>query len=253
VPSRTLVVVPTYNEVENIPVFLRRLRAAVPAADVLVVDDASPDGTAAAARTAAGELGQIEVFDNGAKSGLGGAYRPGFGWGLDHGYDVLVQIDADLSHDPATLPALLAKIDEGADMAVGSRYVPGGSIPNWPFHRRTLSRYGNRYAAFLLRLPQTDATSGFRAYTADITKAIDLPNTKANGYGFQIELAYRVARWGGRVAEVPITFTDRVRGTSKMSWRIIVEAMWLVTRWGVRDRVRELRRGVPASSRRSSR
>jgi dolichol-phosphate mannosyltransferase len=252
VPSSTLVVVPTYNEVENIPEFLRRLRAAVPYADVLVVDDASPDGTAAAARAVAADLGRIEILDNGAKSGLGGAYRPGFAWGLERGYQVLVQIDADLSHHPETLPDLLRKMDEGADVAVGSRYVPGGAIPHWPIHRRTLSRYGNRYAAALLRLPLRDATSGFRAYTADVTKAIDLPNTKANGYGFQIELAYRVARWGGRFAEVPITFTDRVRGASKMSWRIIAEAMWLVTRWGVRDRVLAPRRGAPASSRRWS-
>jgi dolichol-phosphate mannosyltransferase len=232
--------VPTYLEVENIETYLRRLRAAVPTADVLVVDDSSPDGTADAAEVAAAELGRIEVLVRPAKTGLGNAYRAGFGRGLAQGYEVLVQMDADLSHDPAALPTLLRELDNGADFAIGSRYVPGGSIPHWPFHRRALSRYGNLYTRVALRMPLSDATSGYRAYTADIVRAIDLVNTKANGYGFQIELAYRVSRHGGRVAEVPITFTDRVRGKSKMSWSIIAEEMWLVTSWGVRDRVRKL-------------
>jgi dolichol-phosphate mannosyltransferase len=244
---RTLVVVPTYLEVENIETYLRRLRAAVPTADVLVVDDSSPDGTADAAKMVAAELGQIEVLVRPAKTGLGNAYRAGFGRGLERGYEVLVQMDADLSHEPAALPTLLRALDDGADFVIGSRYVPGGSIPHWPFHRRALSRYGNLYTRFALRMPLSDATSGYRAYTADIVRAIDLVNTKANGYGFQIELAYRVSRRGGRVAEVPITFTDRVRGKSKMSWSIIAEEMWFVTGWGVRDRLRRLtRRSRPA-------
>jgi dolichol-phosphate mannosyltransferase len=234
--------VPTYLEVENIETYLRRLRAAVPTADVLVVDDSSPDGTADAAKVVAAELGQIDVLVRPAKTGLGNAYRAGFGRGLERGYEVLVQMDADLSHDPAALPTLLLALDDGADFAIGSRYVPGGSIPHWPFHRRALSRYGNLYTRFALRMPLSDATSGYRAYTADIVRAIDLVHTKANGYGFQIELAYRVSRVGGRVAEVPITFTDRVRGRSKMSWAIVAEEMWLVTGWGLRDRIRKLTR-----------
>ena len=231
---------PTYLEVENIGTFLRRLREAVPTADVLVVDDSSPDGTAGAAQQVAAELGQVDVLVRPAKNGLGNAYRAGFGRGLDKGYEVLVQMDADLSHDPAALPTLLQALDDGADFAIGSRYVPGGSIPHWPWHRRAMSRYGNLYTRFALRMPLSDATSGYRAYTADIVRAIDLVNTKANGYGFQIELAYRVSRYGGKVAEVPITFTDRVRGKSKMSWAIVAEEMWLVTGWGMRDRVRKL-------------
>jgi dolichol-phosphate mannosyltransferase len=212
----------------------------VPGADVLVVDDNSPDGTADAAKAVAAELGRIDVMVRPAKDGLGNAYRDGFGRGLTQDYDVLVQMDADLSHDAYALPTLLEALENGADFVIGSRYVPGGSIPHWPFHRRALSRYGNLYTRFALRMPLTDATSGYRAYTADIVRAIDLVNTKANGYGFQIELAYRVSRHGGRVAEVPITFTDRVRGKSKMSWSIVAEEMWLVTTWGIRDRVRKL-------------
>lgn len=240
-PPRTLVVVPTYNEVDNIGVLLRRVRAAVPEADILVVDDNSPDGTADAAKQAAADLGHIDILHRPAKAGLGPAYRAGFGQGLAQGYDVLVQMDADLSHDPSALPEMLDAVQGGAMLAIGSRYVPGGSIPHWPFHRRALSRYGNRYAAAVLGLGVSDATSGFRAYPAETVRAIDLVSTQANGYGFQIELAYRLSRLGGRIVEVPICFTDRVRGTSKMSWRIIAEAMWLVTRWGVRDRLRRSR------------
>ena len=239
---------PTYLEVENIGTFLRRLREAVPTADVLVVDDSSPDGTADAAEVVAAELGQVDVLVRPAKNGLGNAYRAGFGRGLDKGYEVLVQMDADLSHDPFALPTLLQALDDGADFAIGSRYVPGGSIPHWPWHRRAMSRYGNLYTRFALRMPLSDATSGYRAYTADIVRAIDLVNTKANGYGFQIELAYRVSRHGVKVAEVPITFTDRVRGKSKMSWAIVAEEMWLVTGWGVRDRVRNLTRRSRAAA-----
>jgi dolichol-phosphate mannosyltransferase len=234
--------VPTYQEVENIEAYLHRLRAAVPDADVLVVDDNSPDGTAAAARAVAADLGRIDVMVRPAKAGLGNAYRAGFGQGLERGYDVLVQMDADLSHDPAALPHLLDALDRGADLVIGSRYVPGGSIPHWPYHRRALSRYGNLYTRWSLRMRVTDATSGYRVYTADIVRAVELVHTKANGYGFQIELAYRISRHGGKVVEVPITFTDRVRGKSKMSWPIIAEEMWLVTLWGARDRLRRLTR-----------
>lgn len=234
---RALVVLPTYQEAENIAEVLRRLRAAAPRADVLVVDDSSPDGTAAIAKAAGHELGGVDVLVRPSKSGLGSAYRAGFAEGLDRGYDILVEMDSDLSHDPARLPALLRAVEAGADLALGSRYVPGGSIPDWPFHRRWLSRSGNRYADLLLRLSVRDATSGFRAYRAGALRGIDLGSVRADGYGFQIEMAYRVAGNGGRIVELPIEFVDREKGTSKMSVRIIVEALLLVTWWGVRDRV----------------
>jgi dolichol-phosphate mannosyltransferase len=242
---RVLVVVPTYQEVENIEEMLRRVREAVPLADVLVVDDGSPDGTADIAAKVGEALGRVEVLRRDAKGGLGPAYRAGFGRGLAEGYDVLVQMDADLSHDPAAIPSLLAAL-ESADLAVGSRYVAGGSIPHWPAHRRALSRYGNRYATAVLGLGIRDATSGFRAYKAETLRIIDVENSTATGYGFQVELAYRAARRGCKLVEVPIVFVDRVRGLSKMSSRIIAEAMWSVTMWGLRDRVRSLRSGESA-------
>ncbi len=234
---RALVVLPTYQEAENIVEVLRRLRAAAPAADILVVDDSSPDGTAALATAAGHELGGVDVLVRPAKSGLGSAYRAGFAEGLARGYEVLVEMDSDLSHDPARLPALLRAVEEGADLAVGSRYVPGGSVPGWRRRRRWLSRAGNRYADLVLGLAVRDATSGFRAYRAEALHRIDLRTVRADGYGFQIEMAYRVAGTGGLVVEVPIEFVDRTRGTSKMSGHIIVEALLLVTWWGVRDRV----------------
>ncbi len=158
--------------------------------------------------------------------------------------DVIIEMDSDLSHDPAALPSLLAAVDDGADLVIGSRYVPGGTIPNWRLHRRLLSRWGNRYAAVVLDLPLRDSTAGFRAYRATALQKIDLDAVRADGYGFQIEMAYAVRRSGGRIVEVPISFKDRVRGTSKMSSRIVVEALGLVTWWGFRDRV--LRRGKRA-------
>lgn len=229
---------PTYQEATNVVTVLQRIRAAAPAAHVLVVDDSSPDGTADLADAAGAELGQIEVLRRASKSGLGSAYRAGFGHGMAQGYDVLVEMDADLSHDPAALPSLLKAVDDGADLAVGSRYVPGGAIPNWAFHRRALSRWGNRYAAFMLHLDVADATSGFRAYRADMLRKIDLDTVSTDGYGFQIDMAYRVAGAKGRIVEVPIEFADRVRGSSKMSMRIIVEALGSVTYWGLRDRIK---------------
>ena len=232
---RTLVVLPTYEEADNIAEVLRRLRAAVPAADVLVVDDSSPDGTAEIAKAAGAEVGGVDVMIRAGKAGLGSAYRAGFAEGLRQGYDILVEMDSDLSHDPAALPTLLRAVEGGADLAVGSRYIPGGSIPRWSVRRRALSRWGNRYASFVLGLPVADSTSGYRAYLATGVAGLDLPTVRADGYGFQIEMAYRVARNGGRIVEVPIDFVDRERGTSKMSTRIIVEALMLVSWWGVRD------------------
>jgi len=237
----SLVILPTYNEVENIVEVLERVRAAVPGAHVLVVDDGSPDGTADAAEAWNAEHGQVTVMRRLEKSGLGSAYRAGFGWGLAQGYDVLVEMDSDLQHDPADLPALVSAVAAGADLAIGSRYVPGGQVPGWKWSRRFISQGGNRYAGIVLGLGVRDATAGFRAYGAGALGAIDLEGVRADGYGFQVEMAYRVQRNGGRIVEVPITFGDRQRGTSKMSMVIVIEALVLVTWWGIRDRL--LRRG----------
>lgn len=234
--SRVLIITPTYQEAENISEFLRRARAAMPDADILVVDDNSPDGTADVADATAAELGHIEVLRRPGKAGLGNAYRAAFTIGLARGYDILIQIDADLSHDPAVLPTLIAEVEGGVDLAIGSRYVPGGSIPHWPWHRRALSKYGNAYTGFMLRTGVQDATAGYRAYRAETLRTIDYASTRSKGYGFQIETAYRVARAGGTIVEVPIAFTDRVRGTSKMSLAVMTEEMALVSWWGVRDR-----------------
>ena len=234
---RALIVLPTFNEADNMAEVLRRARASAPDADILVVDDSSPDGTAEIAKAMASEVGGVDVLSRPAKSGLGSAYREGFRWGLERGYDVLVEMDGDLSHDPADIPRLLRGIDEGADLVIGSRYVPGGEIPAWAWHRRALSKYGNRYAAAMLRLDVHDVTAGFRAYRSDMVGRIDIDTVRADGYGFQIEMTHRVVRAGGRIVEVPIKFVDRRLGTSKMSSHIVVEAMTLVTWWGVRDRV----------------
>lgn len=239
---RTLLVLPTYDEAENIVEVLRRVRAAAPAADVLVVDDSSPDGTAHIAKMAGHDLGQIDVLVRAGRSGLGSAYRAGFAEGLARGYGVLVEMDSDLSHDPAALPGLVAAVVAGADVAIGSRYVPGGTILHWPVHRRWLSRWGNRYAARALCLGVADATSGFRAYRAEALRQLDINAVTAAGYGFQIEMVYRLARAGSRIVELPITFVDRERGRSKMSLTIAGEAMALVTWWGLADRLHRRRR-----------
>jgi glycosyltransferase involved in cell wall biosynthesis len=234
---RTLVVVPTYEEAANITEVLHRVRAAAPEVDVLVVDDSSPDGTADLAKASAAELGHVDVLVRERKDGLGNAYRHGFREGFDRGYEILVQMDADLSHDPAELPNLIGAIEGGAEMVIGSRYIPGGEIPHWPWYRRALSRYGNRYACVVLGMDVHDATSGYRAYRVEALKAIDIFSTRSKGYGFQIETAYRIARSQRPLAEVPIVFTDRVRGQSKMSFSVMLEELILVTWWGIRDRV----------------
>ena len=239
---RTLIVLPTFNEADNIVEVLRKLRAVVPEASVLVVDDSSPDGTADLVEEVAEQIGDVSVMRRPAKSGLGSAYRDGFRHGLAAGFDVMVEMDSDHSHDPAALPLLLAAVADGAALALGSRYIPGGSIPDWSWYRRALSQWGNRYAAAVLGIDVNDATSGYRAYRAEALAAIDFHTVQADGYGFQVEMAYRVLTSGGRIVEVPISFTDRVRGESKMSSRIVVEALVLVTWWAIRDRILRIRR-----------
>lgn len=238
---RVLVVLPTYNESENVELVLRRIRGSLPGAGVLVVDDGSPDGTAELAERVGKELGDVEIMRRTAKSGLGSAYRAGFAWGMEHGWDVMIEMDADLSHDPGQLPRLVAPIEAGrADLVVGSRYIPGGSIPNWSWHRRLLSQGGNIYASAMLGLHVTDSTSGFRAYRSDVLRRVDLGAVRADGYGFQIEMVYEVLGAGGRVTEVPITFVDRVEGKSKMSSAIVIEALVLVTVWGLKRLLRAM-------------
>jgi len=238
---RALVVVPTFNEVDNIETLVRQILDVLPDARVLVVDDSSPDGTAELATKLAGELGRIDVLSRPAKSGLASAYRDGFDWGLGHGAPILVQIDADLSHDPSALPALVSAVEHGADLAIGSRYVPGGRISGWPFRRRWLSRWGNRYAAGMLGLAVNDATSGFRAYAAAAVRWLDMDSLHTEGYGFQVEMTHRLVRGGGSIVEIPITFSDREHGESKLSGGIVREALWLVTRVAVRDVFRPAR------------
>jgi dolichol-phosphate mannosyltransferase len=235
---KPLVVLPTYNEAENIVEVLSRVRDAVSHVDVLVVDDGSPDGTAEIAEAWGDENGGgVQILRRAEKSGLGSAYRAGFATGLDQGYQILIEMDSDLQHDPAMLPALIHAVEDGADLAIGSRYVPGGEVPAWKLSRRVISQAGNIYSGLVLGMHVRDATAGFRAYRDDALRQIDLPDIKADGYGFQIEMAYRVSKSGGRIVEVPITFGERERGESKMSSVIVFEALWLVTWWGLRDRV----------------
>ncbi len=239
---RALVCIPTYKEIENIEEVLRRTRLAAPDADILVLDDNSGDGTAELAEKLGEELGQIEVLRRPGKAGLGAAYRAGFAVGRQRGYEILCEMDADLSHQPESLPELIRRVREGADLAIGSRYVPGGAVPNWPAHRLAISRWGNSYARFMLGHRVTDSTAGFRAFRTTALSAIDHAHTRGEGYLVQVETAYKISRIGGVIVEVPITFRDRERGTSKMSLRIVGEAMGWVTVWGIRDRLLHRRR-----------
>ena len=245
---RPLVIIPTYNEAENIERILRRIADSLPEAGVLVVDDGSPDGTGDLVKVVAAELPDVHLMARSGKSGLGSAYRAGFAWGLAQGYDALIEMDADFSHDPAVLPAILAPLTEGFDLSIGSRYVEGGAIPNWARHRHLLSRGGNRYASVVLDLHVADSTAGFRAYSAGIMRQLDLSAIRAEGYGFQIEMTYRAKQHGAAIVEVPITFVDRAAGESKMSSRIVFEALALVTWWGIGRIVHGLRReGRPSA------
>ena len=228
---------PTYNEAENIGRWVERARAALPDASLMIIDDSSPDGTAALAEAACLAAGNAQVVIRPDKNGLGSAYRHAFDLALQSGADYVVHMDADLSHDAAALPSMVAALETGSEMVIGSRYVPGGATENWPLHRRLLSKWGNRYTAAVVGLRVHDVTSGFRAYTADAVKRIDPAATRADGYAFLTELAVRANDLGLTVTEVPIVFRDRTYGTSKMSLRIIVESMLLVTRWGISRRI----------------
>jgi dolichol-phosphate mannosyltransferase len=236
-----LVVVPTYDERLNIEPVVARVRAAVPGADVLVVDDASPDGTGEIADRLAAEDGQVHVLHRVGKQGLGSAYLAGFGWGLQRGYDVLVEMDADGSHQPEQLPLLLAALVD-ADLVLGSRWVTGGQVVNWPKSREFLSRGGNLWTRIALGLPIRDATGGYRAFRRETLLGLGLDNVASAGYCFQVDLAWRALKAGYRVVEVPITFVERERGDSKMSQRIVVEALIRTTLWGIEHRAKQLRR-----------
>ena len=238
---RVLTVIPTYNEKENLPIVVERLRAAVPDCDILVVDDNSPDGTGQLADSMAAEDSHINVLHRTIKDGLGGAYLAGFDWGLEAGYDVFVEMDADCSHQPEQLPLLLQAIEGGADLAIGSRYVPGGKTKNWPLHRQILSRGANLYTRLILGTKVKDITAGYRAYRREALQKLNLEGIDSKGYVFQVDLAWRSEQAGLKIVEVPITFIEREIGSSKMDGNIIVDSMTKVTRWGLTARVERVR------------
>ena len=242
-----LVVMPTYDERGNLLAIAGRLHAAVPEADLLVVDDNSPDGTGRLAAELAAREPWVHVLHRPRKAGLGAAYIAGFGWARERGYDVVVEMDADGSHAPEQLPRLLAAL-EHADVVLGSRWVPGGEVVNWPRTRELLSRAGNAWTRGALALPLADATGGYRAYRREVLDALPLGEVASQGYCFQVDLAWRSWRAGHRVVEVPITFVERERGASKMSRAIVFEALWRVTWWGLSSR-RSLSRLAPRPAR----
>ncbi|MGO4784059.1 polyprenol monophosphomannose synthase [Cryobacterium sp. W22_MBD10_FK3] len=231
----TVVIIPTYNERENLGPIIGRVRASVPDADILVVDDASPDGTGALADQFAMSDSKVQVLHRAQKNGLGAAYLEAFDWAGARGYDYLVQLDADGSHQPEQLPSLLSAALT-TDVVMGSRWIPGGRVENWPWHRRMLSRGGSAYSRLLLRLPQHDVTGGYRVYSADALERMRLGSVDSLGYCFQIDMLLHAVRAGLRVVEVPITFVERTRGSSKMSGGIVFEAMGRVTIWGLTGR-----------------
>jgi dolichol-phosphate mannosyltransferase len=231
--TRATVVVPTYEEASNIAPFLRATRATLPDARVIVCDDNSPDGTGTIAEKVGQEIGNIKVLHRPSKQGLGNAYRHGFRVALDEGTDIVVQMDVDFSHPHSMLPNMIDHIAKGAEVVIGSRYVRGGCTPDWPLHRRLLSKYGNLYASRVLRLAVRDATSGMRAYRAQSLQRIDVDSTRANGYGFMLETIRRMTVAALRIEEVPLVFRDRVAGKSKMSIKIMVENLLLATWWGI--------------------
>lgn len=242
-----VVLIPTYNERENLPLIVARLRTAVPEADILVLDDSSPDGTGEVADRLALHDDHVRVLHRERKEGLGAAYLAGFAWALDKDYDVLVEMDADGSHQPEQLRTLLVALAH-ADVVLGSRWVPGGSVVNWPIHRKALSLGGNIYTRVVLGMPIRDATGGFRVYRASALRTLDLAGVASQGYCFQVDLVWRAVRRGLTVVEVPITFVERAIGDSKMSQDIVNESLKKITMWGVRyrlDQVRSLIRREP--------
>jgi dolichol-phosphate mannosyltransferase len=247
---RALVVIPTYNEIDSIERVIARVLAADRRAEVLVVDDSSPDGTGDLVAKLAEREPRVHLLRRPGKQGLGAAYRAGFAWGIERGYDALVEMDADLSHPPERLPALLDGLGR-ADLVIGSRYVPGGATVNWSPVRKLISRGGNVYVRLALGLPIHDATAGYRAYRREVLEALPVEAVASNGYCFQVEMAHRTWQEGFRVTEVPITFTERASGVSKMSQRIVMEALVRVAAWAVtggRRRARPLHpRSVAAS------
>ena len=238
--GRVLVIIPTYNERENIDMITSRLRAAVPSAHVLIADDNSPDGTGRRADELAATDDHIQVLHRLGKEGLGAAYLAGFAWGLERGYGVLVEMDADGSHQPEQLPLLLDALRD-ADMVKGSRWVPGGKIVNWPKSREVISKSGSLWTRMMLGVPLKDATGGFNAFRAETLRGIQFDRIASAGYCFQIDLGWRSLKAGYRVVEVPITFVEREYGQSKMSQKIVAEALVRTTWWGVKHRVGQLR------------
>jgi dolichol-phosphate mannosyltransferase len=239
--GRIVVIIPTFNELSTLPAIVSRVRASVPEAHILVADDNSPDGTGRLADGIAAEDDHVQVMHRLGKEGLGAAYLAGFAWALQEGFDVVVEMDADGSHQPEQLPRLLDAL-RGADLVLGSRWVPGGRTENWPKSRQLISRGGTAYTRLMLGVPIYDATGGYRAFRADTLRKLDLHEVASQGYCFQIDLAWRAVQRGLVVREVPITFVERTSGTSKMSRKIVAEALWRVTVWGVDDKVTRVRR-----------
>jgi dolichol-phosphate mannosyltransferase len=231
--ANTVVVIPTYNEIGSIAAVTDRVLRTVPTANVLIVDDNSPDGTGDLADQLAADDSRVHVLHRIEKNGLGAAYGAGFGWALDRDYDYIVEMDADGSHQPEELPRLIALLDNGCDMAIGTRWIPGGVIKNWPAYRKLISRSGTAYARILLRSKLHDLTSGYRGFRSGSLRSIDFHAVNSQGYCFQIELAWLFERSGGRIGEFPITFVERAEGVSKMSTGIVVEALTKVTGWGL--------------------
>jgi dolichol-phosphate mannosyltransferase len=238
--ERVVVLIPTYNERENVPLIVGRVRAATPAVDVLILDDNSPDGTGAVADALAAADPQVHVMHRAGKEGLGPAYLAGFAWAIDNGYDAAVEMDADGSHQPEQLPALLAAAAQ-ADLVIGSRWVRGGSVVNWPLHRKALSVGANVYVRYLLGMPVHDATAGYRVYRTSVLQSLDLSGVHSRGYNFQVDMTWALQRAGYAVVEVPIEFVEREIGDSKMSQAIVLEALRNVTLEGIQFRSEQIR------------
>ena len=240
--GKIVMVIPTYNEAANIEWIIERLRTAQPGVDVMVMDDNSPDGTGALVEAIAASDPQVKVVHRTEKAGLGAAYRHGFRIALDQGYDVIGEMDADGSHQPEQLHRLIEAMEAGADLVIGSRWVPGGSIVNWPKSRELLSRGGNLYVRLLLGVRVKDATAGFRLFRRATLESIDIDTVTSTGYVFQTDMAYRTLQQGLRITEVPIEFVERERGDSKMSGSVASESLKMITRWGLSERRAQLRR-----------